>query len=105
MEPHLCTIMQLSVNINTKVTKGGSHGVGPQFFANFTTITSNFLTDIVCNCHPQGYVSFSTKKSNWPVIFSLISIIAFLRDMGKIVLPLKSHGGGGGGGNKFLFQQ
>ena len=40
----------------------GSHGVLLQFFAYFTTIASNYLTGIICNCNLHGYASFDANK-------------------------------------------
>ena len=82
---------------------GGPMGPLPQFFAYFTTIASNFLTGVICNCHPHGYISVNAKRNaNGPVVFLLISINYHFEGAGKNVLPLKSHR------NKnfqFLFQQ
>ena len=88
------------------MTKGrGSHGTLPKFFAYFTTIASNFLTAVTCNCHPHGhgYASFDKKKSQMgPIVFSLISINYHFGECGKNVLPLKFHGNEN---LQFLFQQ
>ena len=53
-----------TLGINTYVTGGGGPPLDPTtVFAYFTTIVSNVLTGVKCNCPPPGY-TFLMKK-NW----------------------------------------
>ena len=97
LHAHISKYWEKNFSFNQHLSdQGGGAGVlwGPTIpcmttvFGIFYYYRVKFLTSVICNCHPNGYASLLLtkkkkkkkkkkhgKKSNWPVVFLLISSI------------------------------